>query len=404
MNSFHPLPLSTPFATPYGPKALFNHYAEETCMFASPGQTLLAHGVAAHLPLGSMDTLAARAADFLREAGQAGHTGLLMGAIPFLPDAAPHLFVPEHFELAGGGRSLLMGELSQNALTKVQAQSKPEGAHYEQNVREALAEIAAGNLQKVVLSRSLHVEALLDHSALLRTLASRNPLGYTYAIPLPPLPGESGRRSLIGASPELLLARRGNQVISNPLAGSIPRSSDPVEDKRRAEGLLRSGKDLHEHALVVDAVAAALRPYCTQLAVPARPSLVSTPTMWHLSSEVTGTLLDSRTTSLELALALHPTPAVCGYPTQAAREFIQRVEGFDRGYFTGLVGWCNAQGDGEWAVTIRCAEVGEHSATLYAGAGIVAGSDPALELAETAAKLSTMLNAMGLALADEVLS
>ncbi|MFT3736656.1 MAG: isochorismate synthase [Rhodocyclaceae bacterium] len=388
------------FPAPIGPQALFNNYGSNTCLFASPGQTLLAHGVAACLPAGDAANLAGRAALFLRQASQAGHAGLLIGAIPFLPDASPHLFVPEHFELAGSVRSLMSPGVpgSKSALQRVAAQSLPCPQTYEQNVRDALGRIASGELQKVVLSRSLRIDAELALPALLRGLASRNPRGYTYAIPLPDAGDE--RRSLVGASPELLLARRGSQVLSNPLAGSIPRSSDPDEDARRAEGLLRSAKDLHEHALVVDAVAEALRPFCRDLVVPRIPSLVSTPTMWHLSSEVKGELIDLLTTSLQLALALHPTPAVCGYPTADAREFIQRAEGFDRGFFTGLVGWCNALGDGEWAVTIRCAEVGESSATLYAGAGIVAGSDPALELAETAAKLRTMLGAMGLDSSD----
>ncbi|GAB4058180.1 isochorismate synthase DhbC [Uliginosibacterium sediminicola] len=380
---------------------MFNHYGSNACMFASPGQTLLAHGVAACLPQGDAANLAGRAALFLRQASQAGHAGLLIGAIPFLPDAAPHLFVPEHFELAGSVRSLMTAGITQQGAQKpaqqilpLAAESQPCPQTYQQNVREALAQIASGTMQKVVLSRSLRVQAELELPVLLRGLASRNPRGYTYAIPLPET-GDEGRRSLVGASPELLLARRGSQVLSNPLAGSIPRSADAAEDARRADGLLQSAKDLHEHALVVDAVAAALRPFCRDLQVPHTPSLVSTPTMWHLSSEIRGELIDLSTTSLALALALHPTPAVCGYPTAAARDFIQRAEGFDRGFFTGLVGWCNALGDGEWAVTIRCAEVGESSATLYAGAGIVAGSDPALELAETAAKLRTMLNAMG---------
>lgn len=385
------------FPAPTGPQALFNHYGSEACMFASPGQTLLAHGVAACLPMGEAGDLAIRAMGFLREASQAGHAGLLIGAIPFLPEAPPYLFVPQHFELAGGGRQMLTAELSPRSSVEVRAESLPTEARYEQNVTDALTQIAAGKLQKVVLSRALRVQAELLLPNLLRALASRNPRGYTYAVPLPEAT-EGGSRSLVGASPELLLARRGGHVISNPLAGSIPRSNDLAEDERRAQGLLRSAKDLHEHALVVDAVAAALRPYCHELVVPASPSLVATPTMWHLSSEVRGELRDLSTSSLELALALHPTPAVCGYPRDVARDFICESEGFERGFFTGLVGWCNVLGDGEWAVTIRCAEVSAHAATLYAGAGIVAGSDPALELAETAAKLRTMLGAMGLTL------
>lgn len=202
--------------------------------------------------------------------------------------------------------------------------------------------------------------------------------------------------TLIGASPELLVARSGQLVTANPLAGSAARSSDPAEDKRRADALLLSAKDRHEHAVVVEAVASALRPYCRKLDVPAEPSVIGTKTMWHLSTKVTGELLEPAASSLELAVAMHPTPAVCGTPTGPARTAIRELESFDRRYFTGMVGWCDAAGDGEWAVTIRCAEIGEDAVTLYAGAGIVEGSDPAAELAETSSKLKTLLLAMGM--------
>lgn len=400
MNHPDPEVFASRFAQPTGPAALFEHYGPHASMFVSPGQTLLAHGVAAVLPEGPAITLAARAAAFMDAATQAGHPGMLIGAIPFLPGARPHLFVPQHFEIAGGAR-LQQAASAAPPPRRVSGRSQPSGERYQANVAEALRCIGTGRFEKVVLSRSLRIEGAPDMPRLLRVLAGRNPNGYTYAIPVPDEAGDCHETSLVGASPELLLARRGGRVLSNPLAGSIPRSADAAEDERRARGLLESAKDLHEHALVADAVAAALQPFCRWLDVPGRPSLVATPTMWHLSSRIEGELADSATSSLELALALHPTPAVCGYPRDEARAFILQNEGFERGFFTGLVGWCNQAGDGEWAVTIRCAAVDAASATLYAGAGIVAGSDPALELAETGAKLATMLGAMGLELAAE---
>lgn len=203
-------------------------------------------------------------------------------------------------------------------------------------------------------------------------------------------------KTLIGASPELLVSRSGMQVVSNPLAGSRPRSDDPVEDKRRAEELLSSPKDLHEHAVVVEAVATVLRPYCHTLHVPEKPSVIHSEAMWHLSTEVKGELKDPNTSSLELAIALHPTPAVCGTPMEEAREAIQKIEPFDREFFTGMLGWSDLNGDGEWIVTIRCAEVQENTLRLYAGAGVVAESNPEDELAETSAKFQTMLKALGL--------
>ena len=136
-------------------------------------------------------------------------------------------------------------------------------------------------------------------------------------------------------------------------------------------------------------------PIAGHLNVPAEPSVIHTRTLWHLSTEVQGELIDPATSSLELATALHPTPAVCGYPNREARDLIAEIEPFDRGFFTGMVGWCDASGDGEWAVTIRCAEAEGGNLRLFAGAGIVMGSTPEQELAETATKFRTMLNAHG---------
>ncbi|SCE56003.1 isochorismate synthase [Streptomyces sp. Termitarium-T10T-6] len=129
--------------------------------------------------------------------------------------------------------------------------------------------------------------------------------------------------------------------------------------------------------------------------MPARPTLIRTATMWHLSTTVTGTLRSPDASALELALALHPTPAVCGTPTQTAREVIAETEPFDRGFFTGVIGWGDAEGDGDWVVTIRCAEAEERMLRLYAGAGVVAASEPEAETAETAAKFRTFLSAVG---------
>ncbi|HSD36282.1 MAG TPA: isochorismate synthase [Rhodocyclaceae bacterium] len=386
------------------PDDLFERYQPGNCLFASPRNAFLAHDEGIVMPPAPTVMLAARATEFQRSALRQGHSGVLIGAVPFQLDAPAHLFSPARVDCAAGVHA--MEPLRVKQLDGVDARknmiSTPMPRGYEHNVAEAVARIQRGELEKVVMSRALKVDTQVDLPTLLRTLACRNTRAYTYAIGLAAEAGK--RRTLIGASPELLVARYGRLVASNPLAGSIPRSTDPVEDARRAEGLLCSAKDQHEHTLVVDAVAAALKPYCRELIVPKAPSLVSTATMWHLGTEVKGDLADPATTSLELALALHPTPAVCGYPTVDARNFINEVEGFDRGFFTGLVGWCDADGNGEWAVTIRCAVVDDTSATLYAGAGIVGASDPVLELAETSAKLRTMLGAMGLEAILEALS
>ncbi|CAM5336145.1 isochorismate synthase DhbC [Streptomyces albus] [Streptomyces griseus] len=267
----------------------------------------------------------------------------------------------------------------------------PEPEIYGKGVASAVERMWRGEFSKVVLARTLELTSgdPLDLPAMLQRLARRDPSGYTFALPTGP------DRTLIGASPELLVSRHGEQVVANPLAGSTPRSADLAEDVRRAATLLESVKDLHEHAVVVDAVHQALAPHCTRMTVPARPTLIRTATMWHLSTTVTGTLTSPDASALELAMALHPTPAVCGTPTRTARQIIAETEPFDRGFFTGVVGWGNAEGDGEWVVTIRCAEAEERTLRLYAGAGVVAASEPEAETAETAAKFRTFLSAVG---------
>jgi isochorismate synthase len=249
----------------------------------------------------------------------------------------------------------------------------------------------AGPLRKVVLARALELTAAepVDPGAILRRLAARDPHGYAFAVDL----GADG--TLVGASPELLVSRHGDLVVAQPLAGSTPRRADAAFDRSGADALLRSPKDLREHALVVDAVAAVLRPLCAQLDVPEAPSLVATNAMWHLGTTVVGRLADPGTTALELAVALHPTPAVCGTPPDAARALIAELEPFDRGPYAGAVGWQDATGDGEWVVTIRCGVVRDRSLRVFAGAGVVPGSRGVDELAETHAKLRTFLSALG---------
>jgi isochorismate synthase len=271
----------------------------------------------------------------------------------------------------------------------------PSPERYGAAVAAAVARMRAGEFDKVVLARSLELTSghAPDLPAMLRRLARRDPSGYTFAVPSGP------GRTLIGASPELLVARQGGRLTANPLAGSAPRSEDLAEDVRRAVALLESEKDLHEHAVVVAAVREALAPFCATLQVPERPTLVRTAAMWHLSTTVTGELADPDTaTALDLASALHPTPAVCGTPTDLARRVIAESEPFDRGAYTGMVGWQDADGDGEWVVTIRCAEAEGNTLRLFAGAGVVAASTPEAETAETAAKFRTFLHAVGASL------
>jgi isochorismate synthase len=393
----------TPFAAAARESAppLLPEYREGDACFASPTSTLHARGLLAALPACTRDALPGRATELLERCARDHRFVPLIGAIAFSDEAAPRLWVPEQV-LCAPGRARRVASRPATAgtdLVPARTIARPAPARYVDNVARALDSIDAGTLEKVVMSRALTLDLRVDVPRLLAALIERNPEAYSFAMPL----DDATPRCLVGSSPELLLSKRGGRIASNPLAGSIPRSADPDEDARRAQALLRSAKDLREHAHVADAVADTLAPWCRRLTVPAAPGLRATPTMWHLSTEIHGDLHDPHASSLALALALHPTPAVCGHPTREARALIEAVEGFPRGMFTGLVGWCDASGDGEWAVSIRCAEIGADQATLYAGAGIVAGSDPQAELAETRAKMATMLQAMGLAHLAETL-
>ncbi|MWV46112.1 isochorismate synthase DhbC [Paenibacillus sp. HJL G12] len=383
-------------------------------LFSSPQGVLLAHGEWGGLEerqvAAGKESLHEAAWRLLDSARRSGHDfPVVVGAIPFHGEEPARLYVPAevyrceplHFEAGDMPEQPLLHGYTVHAV--------PSPEQYKQGVNQVLEHLRQGELQKVVLSRSLHVKLAqtVDTKRLLLRLSSKNTQGFTFAVPLTMrqnhgndidagVDAEETPRTLVGASPELLVTKKGRQIKVNPLAGSAARSDDPIEDEQRAAGLMGSVKDRHEHAVVIDAVVSALRPYCSKLNIPEGPSLVHTKTMWHLSTEITGELADHSVTSIELALALHPTPAICGTPTEAARNVIREIEPFERGFFTGAVGWCDANGDGEWAVTIRCAEVTGRSLILYAGAGIVVGSSAEAEFAETSAKFRTLLQAMGL--------
>jgi isochorismate synthase len=391
-------PLTTELVSPGEATGLIDVYRPATDRFlASPRHTLLGRGTAAEIPDGG-DPLAVRVRETLGARRRAGDPRpVVIGALPFAPDAAPMLAVPESVRWAPPLREdplIALRVPDADGRTDWQVTEVPAAERYTAAVAAAVARMRAGEFDKVVLARTLELTGARrpDLPAMLRRLARRDPAGYTFAVPTGP------GRTLIGASPELLVARRGGQLVANPLAGSAQRSDDLAEDVRRAAALLESPKDLHEHAVVVDAVRAALAPFCVELDVPVRPTLVRTAAMWHLSTTVTGRLADPGTSALDLASALHPTPAVCGTPTDVARAVIAESEPFDRGAYTGMVGWQDADGDGEWVVTIRCAEAEGRSLRLFAGAGVVAASSPEAETAETAAKFRTFLSAVGASL------
>ena len=256
------------------------------------------------------------------------------------------------------------------------------------------------SLHKVVLARALKVTAdrpgTAEPSWAACSLPTQPPMA-TWSICLPPVP--ITRTVMVGASPELLVARDGERVICRPFAGSAARSSDPAIDRANGQALTESSKNRHEHQLVIDTLRQTLDPLCVELEIAAEPELHGTDALWHLSTPVTGQLRETSTTALDLALALHPTPAVGGAPTAEATALIRELEG-DRGFYAGAVGWCDARGDGRWVVSIRCAQLSadRQTALAHSGGGIVAESDAEDEVAETTTKFRTILSGLGVEL------
>lgn len=257
-------------------------------------------------------------------------------------------------------------------------------AAYEVMVATATARIAAGKARKVVLSRDLLAvaERPIDERYLLQRLMSAYPSCYTFAVD-----------HLLGASPELLVARHGNTVLSRVLAGT-GWSEHGADPSQVAAHLLASGKDQREHRMAADSVAAALAPTCTDLHVPAEPSPLTLAHLVHLATDVSGTLRPDGPSALQLAALLHPTAAVGGTPTQAALSLINELEPVQRGRYAAPVGWLSADGDGEFALALRCGEVSGNTVRLRAGGGIVAGSDPATEAIETQVKMLPIREAL----------
>jgi len=251
-------------------------------------------------------------------------------------------------------------------------------------VAAAVSAIERGELAKVVLARDLVVwaEQPIDPRSVARRLSEHFPDCFTFCVD-----------GLVGASPELLVRRAGSRVTSLVLAGSAARGAGPEADATLGRTLLASGKDLREHQFAVTSVVDRLARLCDTLEVAPAPTLLRLENVQHLATAVEGTLRGPQS-ALDVAGALHPTAAVCGTPTDAARAHIRATEGLDRGRYGGPVGWVDAHGDGEWAIALRCAQLDGARARLFAGAGIVAGSLPEAELEETRLKLRAMQSAL----------
>jgi menaquinone-specific isochorismate synthase len=261
-------------------------------------------------------------------------------------------------------------------------------AKWQRAISEVVEKINRGEVDKVVLARDVVARSTkpIDVRNLLTRLSSSYSECWAFAVD-----------GLVGATPEMLVKRRGDVVTSRVLAGTVRRGDDKNQDANLAEALLASDKDQEEHEYAVSSVAQALANHCTDLDVPNEPRLLRLENVQHLATDITGLLADEIPV-LTLAASLHPTAAVCGTPTERAANIIRALEGMDRDRYAGPVGWMDATGDGEFGIALRCGEIDADDPKrirLFAGCGIVAGSDPVSELAESAAKLKPMRYALG---------
>ncbi|MGB8391483.1 MAG: isochorismate synthase MenF [Mycobacterium sp.] len=371
---------------PAADRARVSTSSEPPFALCGPTQTLVADGVRRRY----CDVQAAQ------EALRSESAPIVLGALPFDLDRPAALLTPNAVHRADGPPDWPTGPLPSVRI----AAAVPPPADYRAWIGRALDRLAApdNSLRKVVLARALQLvaDAPLDARVVLRRLVAADPAAYGYLVDLTAAGDDYAGVALVGASPELLVARSGDRVGCRPFAGSAPRAADPEVDAANGANLAGSAKNRHEHQLVIETIRAALEPLCDDLTIAPEPQLSRTAAVWHLCTPISGRLREESTTAIDLALALHPTPAVGGVPTKAATELIVELEG-DRGFYAGAVGWCDARGDGHWVVSIRCAQLSadRRTALARAGGGIVAESDPDDEVAETTTKFATILNALG---------
>lgn len=385
-----------------GAQALFRH----------EGSALVAWGTGACLNVpGGLSSLAGTrmVSDLLAsiQLRDAPEEPLALASMPFWPDEPVQLTIP-----AGWLRIKQGGQATFTTVTPKGSGPAPPGwstppqdrptkwapdafelsspvSHQEfcELISAALGAIEQGRLQKVVLAREVAVAANRGFipAQLLERLEALFPTCMVFCLD-----------GFLGASPELLMRRRGRMITTKPLAGTAAHTGDAQADELASKLLLSSAKNRAEHSHVIDGVSQALHPFCSMLELPDEPRLTPLRNVVHLGSEINGHLRQTPVTpdALGLAAALHPTPAVAGVPRKEALQFLRDHERLNRGRYAGPVGWVDASGDGEWWLGIRSAEVHGNHARLFAGVGIVEGSDPIAELAETQLKLQALLSAL----------
>ena len=394
---------------PLGPEAvpdLLGLAGDDGVLFARSGVGFAGRGTALRLPRAEVSTgLAAIERD--DPVGHPGTGPIAFGALPFLPGGAAELLVPEVLvgvDAAGEAWATTVSAGGTDPIAAVEAvlaesrrPSPSDGpssftvsaarppADWEAAVAAATARIRAGELDKVVLAREITVTAdgPISIATVLLRLSQHYPGCYLYLVD-----------GYCGATPELLVGRAGDVVRAQPMAGTKPRRGDPDADAVLAAELLASATYRQEHQVTIDAVHDTLLAFSSYVDYEPEPSVVPLANVVHLATQVEGRLSHPPASILELVGALHPTPAVCGRPRDAALAVIAELEELDRGRYAGAVGWVDADGNGDWAVAIRGAEIAGTTARVIAGNGMVGDSDPPTELIETRAKLQAMLSAI----------
>jgi menaquinone-specific isochorismate synthase len=324
---------------------------------------------------------------------------LLFTSFSFSPDDPSVLVIPQVIVGMKSGKSWItwIGSASQPVLNSETAvfASNPVSwiedpnadADWKRRVTDSVQRIHDGVLDKVVLARDFSgtAQSHIDARSILKKLAAEYPSTWCFSV--------SG---LVGATPELLLRLSRKMVTSRVLAGTISKTGDDERDLALAASLARSSKDLEEHEYAVRSVAQALEPFCTSTNVPESPFVLHLANVMHLATDVTGALAEklAHVDAFSILEQLHPSAAVCGTPRTIAAELINEIEGMSRGRYAGPVGWIDAAGDGELGIALRCGQIDANSIRIFAGCGIVAGSNPDKELAESEAKLIPMRSAL----------
>ena len=375
--------------------------------FRSPRRSLWGHGEALRIDVAApwpdhvgvvADTLAELCGS--DDVSTPGTGPVAFAALPFDPASAAQFVVPAvvHGHTAEGTRWITTVGTSDDATGLPHPEPLPAKAPSAITVASTVPDeqwcaavalaterIRAGQLTKVVLARSQQIDAdePFDAASLLSRLRRQYPAAMTFAVD-----------GFVGASPELLVSRVGDVVRAQPMAGTTPRTGEPEADQRRAGELLSSEKNRREHQITIDMVHDTLLPWCSFLDAEPSPSVVPAGPVQHLASIVEGRLSHPTPSVLDLVAALHPTPAVGGWPRAEALALIDELEHVDRGRYAGPVGWVDAAGNGAWAVGIRSVQLDGRSARLFAGVGVVEDSDPLAELEETRSKAQALLGSI----------